>query len=159
MIISVLFITVLAIVGVAYGFTKVSQKPEVTLSAGAQAVVDKTFVDWGQITYSGGKVKATYRITNSGTEVLKLFGATTSCACTSGTITANGQVTAPFGMHSTMTEVVEIASGKDAIVEALFDPAFHGPSGVGPISRTVTVQTNDLSRQTLNFQASGVVIK
>lgn len=158
-IVSVLLITTLLIVGVAYGFTKVSQKQIVPPTVGAQAEVDKTSVDWGQIQYNGGKVKAAYRITNNGTETLKLFGATTSCACTTGTITANSKVSPPFGMHAPMSNVIEVSPGKDAIVEALFDPAFHGPGGIGPISRTITIQTNDPSHQTLNLQASGVVVK
>ncbi|MEK7457898.1 MAG: DUF1573 domain-containing protein [Patescibacteria group bacterium] len=159
LIISILLITTLLLIGVAYGFTKVSQKQVVPPSAGALVEVDKTSVDWGQIQYNGGKVKATYRITNNGTETLKLYGATTSCACTIGTITTNGQISPPFGMHAPLTTTIEVSPGKDAIVEALFDPAFHGPGGIGPISRTITVQTNDPLNQTLNFQASGVVVK
>lgn len=159
LIISILLITTLLLIGVAYGFTKVSQKQVVPPSAGAQAVVEGASVDWGQIQYDGGKVKATYRITNNGTETLKLFGATTSCACTVGTITTDGKISPPFGMHAPLAITIEVRPGKDAIVEALFDPAFHGPGGIGPISRTITIQTNDSSHQTLSFQASGVVVK
>ena len=155
----VLLITMLSVVGFAYGFTKTSQKKVVPPSVGAQASLNRTSVEWGQIKFSGGKVKAVYRITNTGTETLKLYGATTSCACTLGTITSNGKVTPPFGMHSPMSTTVEVAPGVEAVVEALFDPAFHGPGGVGPISRTITVQTNDPANPTLNFQASGVVVK
>lgn len=158
-IVSVLLITTLLLIGVAYGFAKVSQKQIVPPSAGALAEVDKTSVEWGQIQYSGGKVKAAYRITNNGTETLKLYGATTSCACTSGTITVNGKVSPPFGMHDPMSGVIEVSPGKDATVEALFDPAFHGPSGIGSITRITTIQTNDPSHQTLSLQASGVVVK
>ena len=159
LIVGALLITTLLIIGVAYGFAKVSQKQVVVPSAGAQAVVENASVDWGQIQYNGGKVKATYRITNNGTDTLKLFGATTSCACTSGTITVNGQVSPSFGMHAPLATIIEVSPGKDAIIEGLFDPAFHGPGGIGPISRTITIQTNDPSHPTLNLQASGVVVK
>lgn len=155
----VLLITALSVVGFAYGFAQTSQKKVILPSGGAKALIDKSSVEWGQIKFSGGKVKAIYRITNTGTETLKLYGATTSCACTLGTITSNGKVTPPFGMHSPMSATVEVAPGVEAVVEALFDPAFHGPGGVGPISRTITVQTNDPANPTLNFQASGVVVK
>ena len=159
LIVGALLITTLLIIGVAYGFTKVSQKQVVVPTAGAQATADNTSIDWGEIKYTGGKVKATYRITNNGTETLKLYGATTSCACTSATITANGKVSPSFGMHAPLATTIEVAPGKDAIVEALFDPAFHGPGGIGPITRTITIQTNDPSHQTLSLQASGVVVK
>ncbi len=159
LIVSALLITTLVLIGVAYGFVKVSQKQIVPPNGGAQAIVENTSVDWGQIQYNGGKVKATYRITNNGTETLKLFGATTSCACTSGTITTNGKVSPPFGMHDPMSGVIEVSPGKDATVEALFDPTFHGPGGIGPITRITTIQTNDPSYQTLSLQASGVVVK
>ena len=53
----VLLITMLSVVGFAYGFTKTSQKKVVPPSVGAQASLNRTSVEWGQIKFSGGKVK------------------------------------------------------------------------------------------------------
>ncbi|MBI2317113.1 MAG: hypothetical protein HYU75_08940 [Betaproteobacteria bacterium] len=35
-----------------------------------------------------------------------------------------------------------LAPNEDAMIEIVFDPAAHGPAGVGPIERVVTIENN-----------------
>jgi len=48
---------------------------------------------------------------------------------------------------------VQIEPGQTAEVEAVFDPAAHGPAGVGVIERQVTLELNGQSPLQLSFKA------
>ncbi len=77
--------------------------------------------------------------------------------CTKASLTQGDIRVGPFGMpsHGGIVPItVEIASGAEAIVEAVFDPAAHGPAGVGPISRDVYLETSDGGKLTLSFKAN-----
>ena len=101
--------------------------------------------DFGTISMKAGNVSTTYRITNEGAEPLALDKIYTSCMCTTATlITANGRKQGPFGMpgHGPLKPATgQLAPGEVALLEVVFDPAAHGPSGVGRIERVVTVET------------------
>lgn len=101
--------------------------------------------DFGTISMAAGKVSTTYRLKNEGVAPLALDKIYTSCMCTEATlVTASGRKQGPFGMpgHGPLKAVSgQIAPGETALLEVVFDPAAHGPSGVGRIERVVTVQT------------------
>lgn len=101
--------------------------------------------DFGTISMGAGKVSTTYRIKNEGAAALPLDKIYTSCMCTEATlITANGRKQGPFGMpgHGPLKAVSgQLAPGETALLEVVFDPAAHGPSGVGRIERVITVET------------------
>lgn len=46
-----------------------------------------------------------------------------------------------------------INPGEEASVEVVFDPAAHGPAGVGQIQRTVTIENNTGKPLELGFSA------
>lgn len=101
--------------------------------------------DFGTISMKAGDVSTTYRIKNEGTAPLALDKIYTSCMCTTATlITANGRKQGPFGMpgHGPLKPATgQLAPGETALLEVVFDPAAHGPSGIGRIERVVTVET------------------
>jgi len=131
---------------------------KIQTSSNAKVATDVTDHDWGTIGINDGKVQATYTIKNKGTETLKLFNVTTSCACTTAEIKI-GDVTSPtFGMHTKSQYISEVPPGKTAEVIAIFDPAFHGPSGTGQITRQIMVETNDKTNPQLSFSAEANVI-
>lgn len=132
---------------------------QVTSSQNAKAVVDQKTFDWGTIPYSGGNATKTFTIKNSGSDVLKLTGVKTSCTCTKAQITINGKGSPYFSMHATSSWVGEVAPGKDAQLTVIFDPTFHGPTGVGPMERLISVDTNDAQNPKLEFSLKGVVVK
>lgn len=101
--------------------------------------------DFGTISMKAGNVSTTYRIKNEGPAPLALDKVYTSCMCTTATlVTANGRKQGPFGMpgHGPLKPATgQLAPGETALLEVVFDPAAHGPSGVGRIERVVTVET------------------
>lgn len=101
--------------------------------------------DFGTISMKAGDVSTTYRIKNEGSAPLALDKIYTSCMCTTATlVTANGRKQGPFGMpgHGPLKPATgQLAPGETALLEVVFDPAAHGPSGVGRIERVITVET------------------
>lgn len=132
--------------------------PTVTSQTG-QVSVEQLTHDWGQIPYSGGDVKKTFVIKNTGNGTLTLRNIQTSCMCTTAQLTIEGKNSPSFGMHSSSSWVGEVPPGKEATLTVVFDPDFHGPSGIGAISRLIDIDTNDPTRPKLEFTLSGVVIK
>lgn len=102
--------------------------------------------DFGSISMAAGKVTHRYTISNVAAVPVTITGVSTSCMCTVATIVTNsGERSPSFGMpgHGRMPTVREtLAPGATALVEIVFDPAAHGPAGVGRIERTVLVDTD-----------------
>ncbi len=137
-----------------------SSSPQITASQNAKAYVsDPTSHDWGNVDYGGGVVKKSFTIRNSGTDALRLYNIRTSCHCTRAYVTIGGRDSPNFGMDSVSSWTGEVASGKEAKITAVYDPAFHGPSGIGPFTRFVSVETNDKANPKLTFTLTGIVIK
>ena len=90
---------------------------------------------------------------------MQLTGIKTSCVCTKAQVVIDGKTSPYFSMHSTSSWVGEVAPGKEAQLTVIFDPAFHGPTGVGPIERLIDIQTNDIQNPNLEFSLKGVVVK
>lgn len=159
LIIGFIVLTLLILGGGIFVLSSTSVSPKITASQNAKAQVDQKTFDWGNIPYSGGNATKTFTIRNTGTDVLKLTGVKTSCTCTKAQVTINGNNSPYFSMHSTSAWVGEIGPGKEAQLTVIFDPAFHGPSGVGPVERLISVETNDSNNPSLEFSLKGVVVK
>lgn len=158
--IAFIVLTVAILVGGIYILSVTSTAPQkVITSQNAKVNVDQKTHDWGQIAYSGGNVSKTFTIKNTGTDVLRLTNIKTSCDCTKAQVTIDGKNSPFFSMHSTSSWVGEVAAGKEASLTVIFDPAFHGPTGVGPMERLISVQTNDINNPNLEFSLKGVVAK
>ena len=160
-ILGIILITILILGGGMFLLTKSSSAPSqtVTLSQNAKVeALEKTF-DWGVIKYSGDKATKTFIIKNTGSDPLKLYNVKTSCHCTKAYVAINGIESPKFGMDSLSSWTGEVAPGQEAKLTAVFDPAFHGPQGVGPINRFVLIETNDKANQKLTFTLTGTVVK
>ncbi len=142
----------ISIIAIGFGIYRSQQKAAATPNAAPQVqaavqpgtlVSARPFHDFGTISMAAGNVATTYRIKNEGAEPLTLDRIYTSCMCTNATlITANGRKQGPFGMpgHGPLKAVkAQLAPGEVALLEVVFDPAAHGPSGIGRIERVVTV--------------------
>lgn len=136
-----------------------SAPPKVIASQNAKASVNQKTFDWGNIPYSGGNAVKDFVIKNTGSDVLKLSGVKTSCTCTKAQVSIDGKLSPYFSMHATSSWVGEISPGKEAKLTVIFDPTFHGPTGVGPMERLISVQTNDIQNPNLEFSLKGVVVK
>lgn len=158
-IITFLLITVLIVGGGVWVLSKTASSPGIIISSSAKVLVENKTYDWGNIAFGGGNVSKSFTIKNIGTETLKLTNIKTSCTCTKAQVEIEGKVSPYFSMHSQSNWIGEVNAGKEAKLTVIFDPAFHGPSGVGPIERLVSVKTNDSSNQNLEFSLKGVVVK
>ncbi|MBI2314746.1 DUF1573 domain-containing protein [Candidatus Daviesbacteria bacterium] len=132
---------------------------QITASQNAKAEVDQKTFDWGNIPYSGGNAVKTFTIKNTGTNTLKLTGVKTSCTCTKAQVAIDGKTSPYFSMHATSSWVGEVPPNKEAQLTVIFDPTFHGPTGVGPMERLISVQTNDAQNPNIEFSLKGVVVK
>lgn len=96
---------------------------------GPRISIDKTFHDFGVIPQFGGVVTEKFTIQNNGTDVLEIGDITTSCSCTSASISSSS-----------------INPREEATLTVVFDPDFHEePFDV--FKRTVFIPTNDPTTQ------------
>ncbi len=159
-ILALIILTVSIVVGGIYLLSATTNTPQVVISQNAKAyVADPTSFDWGNIPMYKGNVVRTFTIKNTGTDTLKLYNIKTSCHCTKAYVTINGNNSPSFGMDSLSSWVGEVSAGMETKLTVVFDPAYHGPAGVGPINRFVSVETNDRANTKLTFTLTGNVVK
>lgn len=131
--------------------------PQVLAQNSGQLTADRLAHDFGSISMAKGKVSQKFTLTNTDSvpaTITKLF---TSCMCTQAKLTVAGQSWGPYGMigHGTIPNIAAVInSGQAAEVEVIFDPAAHGPAGVGQIERQVTVEQNGQSPLVLAISAT-----
>ena len=124
-------------------------------SAGRLTASEAKF-GFGPISMARGKVTHRYPIRNVGTEPLVIRKLYTSCMCTTAALVKNGSTSEAYGMpgHTPIPTInVPINPQEEAFVEVVFDPAAHGPAGVGPIERVVTIENNAGQPLELEFAA------
>lgn len=92
---------------------------------GPRITLDRKFHDFGLIPQYGGTVTQKFNLTNTGDKTLTIGTISTSCSCTSASISKKS-----------------IEPNGSAIVTVVFDPNFHEePTGI--FKRTVFIPTND----------------
>ena len=136
-----------------------SQSQVLSANSDAKAITPITNYDWGQINMNDGKVEARFPIKNDGSTPLVLSEAQTSCMCTTATLSFQGKTSPPIGMHAKSAYTLQVPPAQEAELSVVFDPAFHGPSGVGQIDRQVTMRTNDPAKPELTFILKAVVTR
>lgn len=151
--------TVLLLGGAVYLGTSMGATTQVEADTQVTTQIAESRHDWGEIDINAGIVSKSFAIENTGSTPLKLYEVETSCMCTTAQLKTGGQSSRKFGMHDNSSTIFEVPAGETAELIVEFDPLYHGPSGVGPISRTVTVSTNDSQNPTLTFQLSAMVVK
>jgi len=99
--------------------------------------------DFGTVSMAAGNVSHTFVIRNAAADPITITKLYTSCMCTTGTLEVGGKRFGPYGMpgHGSIPRISEaIGAGEKADVEVVFDPAAHGPAGIGPIERVIYVE-------------------
>jgi archaellum component FlaG (FlaF/FlaG flagellin family) len=158
-IISIVAVSFIILAAGIFFVSRMEESPKVIASQDAKAKVEKKEYDWGEIKLNGGDVKKTFTIKNTGTDTLQLVNVKTSCMCTTARVKINGESSPFFGMHAKSSWLGEVAPGEKAELEVIFDPAYHGPSGVGPITREVVVETNDAKNKIITFKLEANVVR
>ena len=114
-------------------------------------------LDFGSVSMAGGKVTHRYSIRNTGTERILIRKMFTSCMCTTSTLLKGARKFGPYGMpgHGPIPTINEpMNAGEDAIIKVVFDPAAHGPAGIGPTDRVVTIENSAGRALELAFHAN-----
>lgn len=117
---------------------------------------EETSFDFGTISMAAGKLKHAFKIKNVSSEPLVIEKIYTSCMCTTAALVIGGRRFGPYGMpgHGFISKINEkMNAGEEAIIEVVFDPAAHGPAGVGRIQRTITIENNAGQPLELGFTA------
>jgi hypothetical protein len=152
-------VIVLGVILLGYGMISSGQKSTDTSAvtsemSGAKIAVREQAYDFGDIDIFAGKVDTTYTLKNEGTEDVIITKAGTSCMCTEGEIAG-----LTFGMHGSDVQSVVIPAGGEEKVKAIYDPLAHGPSGTGPVTRTLTLETNSTDTPQIELRFSANVVK
>jgi len=165
--IGVLFVVIIASTLVLFaskGARKDAGPTAELANPGSLAAAEESF-DFGSISMAAGKVTHIFAVKNTGAKPVLIKKLYTSCMCTEATLlkkdpqTSSGEKRfGPFGMpgHGFSPSINEtLTSGEEVRVEVLFDPAAHGPAGIGKIERIVYLE-NDSGRP-LELKFSAVV--
>jgi len=124
---------------------------------GALRARERNF-NFGSISMAAGKVTHRYRFRNATSAPIVLGKMYTSCMCTTAALVkSSGRKFAPVGMpgHTPIPALNEtLQPDEEAMVEVVFDPAAHGPAGIGPIDRVVTIEHNAGQPLELAFSAN-----
>lgn len=158
-ILSLVGLSLVILIGGVMLVSRAPRPPEIIASPEAKIEVQDTNYDWGRLSIDGGNVEKVFSIKNVGSGTLELANVKTSCLCTEAQVTINGEKSPFFGMHASSSWFGRLDPGAEAQLLVIFDPAYHGPSGVGQITRLVTVETNDPEHPKLEFTLTAEVIK
>lgn len=129
-----------------------------SLNSGGSLQAEESSFDFGTISMAAGKVAHSFKIKNVGAESAVIEKMYTSCMCTTAALELRGEKFGPYGMpgHGFIPKINErLAPGEEAAVEVVFDPAAHGPAGVGLISRVVAIEYG--GGEPLEFKFSAMV--
>lgn len=130
-----------------------SARPAVAPASGAAAATaafnagplrarDPVF-DFGEISMAAGNVSHRYWFRNESQAPVTIQRIHTSCMCTTATLVKGMRIVGSYGMagHGPAREVNEsLAPNEAAYVDVIFDPAAHGPAGLGRTERVVTIE-------------------
>ncbi len=109
---------------------------------------EESFFDFGTISMAAGKVSHTFKVKNSGSEPLTITKIHTSCMCTEATFVKSNIKKGPFGMlgHGFLPKISETLNpNEEAEILVRFDPAAHGPAGLGKTERVVYLENSGKS--------------
>lgn len=151
-------VTLVLLVGAVYVGSSLGATPQVEVDDRVDLNLGQDRYNWGVIDLNDGLVTTNFLVENKGSVPLQLYNVRTSCTCTTAQIRTEDRLSKKFGMHDRSSEVFEVEPGKTAKVLVEFDPAFHGPSGVGSIVRTVNIDTNDPSQPQILLQMTADVV-
>lgn len=123
-------------------------------SASVLTVLESDY-NFGTINMKNGNVSHRFALKNEGSEVIRIEKVSTSCMCTTAYIyDESGAKRGPFGMpgHGLSPSTnIEVGAGGTVGLEAVFDPAAHGPQGTGKVKRVVYIDTNSQTKPKLQL--------
>lgn len=160
----ILFGGVILLIAVGLAFIAKSDAPTPRVSTNGASVLAATedFFDFGTIKMRDGKVSRVFTVRNDSAEQMTIQSVYTSCMCTEALVTdALGKEHGPFGMpgHTSPRTKIEVGAGESVSVKAIFDPAAHGPSGVGLAERSIYLETSSAEKPRVELKFKAVVTR
>ncbi len=125
-------------------------------SAGPLTAREANF-DFGTLSMAAGNVSHRYWFRNDSDAPVLVKRIYTSCMCTTAKLVKSSRVVGSYGMagHGPQPEVNQsFAPGEAAYVDVVFEPAAHGPAGLGHTERVVSVESDAGQRLQLAFVAN-----
>lgn len=150
-----LLVIVLVLVGLT-AWSRQDAKPNNNQSA-AVLVAAETDFDFGQVRINDGLISHNFTVKNDSAAAITIKKIYTSCMCTTAVWKDKNGTAGPFGMpgHGAIPEVSRtLAPGETATVEVTFDPAAHGPAGIGRVERLVYLENDAAEPFVLKFAAN-----
>ena len=124
-----------------------NQSPESPqFNANGSLTASEKLFDFGTISMAKGKVSHLFNVANSAGKDVTIKELSTSCMCTAAYIKKGDSRIGPFGMASMGARISAnelVRAGETVEIEAEYDPAAHGPAGIGPIDRFITLTESD----------------
>lgn len=117
----------------------------------------ETMYDFGDVSMAKGKVTRNFKVANNSGQPVNIGRVYTSCMCTEAKLMMGGESFGPYGMpgHGMTSSINKtMVPGSEADVEAIFDPAAHGPAGIGPVERAIYIETKNGAPLELKFRAN-----
>jgi len=130
--------------------------PRAETQSQSELIAPEPSFDFGTVSMAAGNVTHRFAIRNANAEAVLIRKISTSCMCTTAQLVKGGRKLAIYGMpgHGYVPNLNEtIAPNAQAVVEVVFDPAAHGPAGIGRVERFVTVYTGAAQPLELSFNA------
>lgn len=115
--------------------------------------------DFGRISMAAGVVRQQFTVENTGASPVTIAKLFTSCMCTRAALTLDDKTFGPYGMpgHGAIPRITAVVPpGGRALLEVTFDPAAHGPAGIGRVARAVTLENDGGAPVQLSFSATVV---
>ena len=151
-------LAVLGIVGLFFWGAQNRASPENNTSAKSMMAAAETFHDFGTISMARGTVEKMFEIANPTDRDIMLENLTTSCMCTNAFIVKSDERRGPYGMPGHGGSVPKarelVRAGEKLTIAVVYDPAAHGPAGVGSIDRFVYLEDDTGAKLELEIKAN-----
>ena len=137
--------------------TKSAMPSETEITVKSALTAPENMYDFGEIRMKDGKVAHLFKITNPTDKNLTAEYLSTSCMCTTAYIVDDKQ-SGPFGIGGHEFERQSenaVQAGRKQGDQGRLDPNAHGPAGVGPVQRYVTL--TDSTAGKLQLEIKGLV--
>ena len=142
----ILVITIVSLIGILalVGAINTNDSQPSEISGPATLSSEENSFDFGTISMEAGLVRHSFAVKNTSQEEVIIDKIYTSCMCTEAILRIDGEDYGPFGMpgHGISKVNKKLGVGEEAVVEVVFDPAAHGPAGVGFIERAVYLEND-----------------
>ncbi len=159
LILGAIIASVIIIVGAIFVLGKDSSPKRESLGQ-ASMTIDKTFEDFGDMKGDEERT-ATFAITNTSDQALRIWNIATSCDCTFAAIVINGQETGEFNMPMHMSSTLknwigEVPAKQTATLKVTYKPKVMPVTGV--VTRQVNFSTNDPKNQSVEVSVKANVL-